>query len=92
MSSNSTQQTRQYNLSVLVEFEINTAQGEVLVGKQTLTESKPITFQSNQLLGSSNEAVLFYQQMRRTLAYAIMNRIASKEITTIIMRNNKVLQ
>ena len=36
------------------------------------------------ILGSSNEANLFYQQMRRTLAYAIMNRIASKEVTNIV--------
>lgn len=87
LSVSSTQQTRQYNLSVIVEFEIIDKEGKVLVSKQTLAETKPITFQSNQILGSSNEASLFYQQMRRTLAYTIMNRIASKEITKMIVSN-----
>ena len=48
--------------------------------------------QSNQILGSSNEANLFYQQMRRTLAYAIMNRIASQEVTQQIMTETEVLR
>jgi LPS-assembly lipoprotein len=85
LSVSSTQQTRQYNLIVIVEFEISDSKGRVLVNRQTLVETKPITFQSNQMLGSSNEATLYYQQMRRTLAYAIMNRIASKEVTHMIM-------
>ncbi len=53
---------------------------------QTLEETRSITVQSNQILGSSNEATLFYQQMRRTLAYAIMNRIASKEVTRMVTK------
>lgn len=80
LSVNSTQQTRQYNLVVTVVFEITDQNGNVILSPQTLAESKPITIQSNQVLGSSNETTLYYQQMRRTLAYAIMNRIASKEV------------
>ena len=87
LSVSSTQQTRQYNLTVIVEFEITDPEGRILASRQVLSETKPITFQSNQILGSSNEANLFYQQMRRTLAYTIMNRIASKEITQMIMSN-----
>jgi LPS-assembly lipoprotein len=79
-----TQQTRQYTIRVTVTFDITDAKGRTLVGPQSLTESRIITVQSNQVLGSSNEATLFYQQMRRTLAYAILNRIASKEITRMI--------
>lgn len=79
-----TQQTRQYTIKVTVTFDITDAKGRSLVGTQTLSESRIITVQSNQVLGSSNEANLFYQQMRRNLAYAILNRIASKEITRMI--------
>jgi len=84
LSVSGTQQTRQYTLKVTVTFELTKAGGQIIVGPQMLTETRTITVQSNQILGSSNEANLFYQQMRRTLAYAIMNRIASKEITQLV--------
>ncbi|SRR5579883_159975 len=83
-SVNGTQQTRQYELSVTVNFEIQDVHGRTLLGNQSLSESRTLTIQSNQILGSSNEATLLYQQMRRALAFAIMNRIASKEVTKIV--------
>lgn len=86
LSVNATQQTRQYNLVVTVIFEITDKKGRIIVPAQTLTETKPITIQSNQILGSSNETNLYYQQMRHILAYAIMNRIASKEISNLIQK------
>lgn len=79
-----TQQTRQYELKVTVVFEITDAKGLTLLSPQTLSEARNITMQSNQILGSSNEANLLYQQMRRSLAYAIINRIASKEVTALV--------
>jgi LPS-assembly lipoprotein len=87
LSVSGTQQTRQYNLKVTVVFEITNSSGLTIVKPQTLTESRTMTIQSNQVLGSSNEANLFYQQMRRSLAYAIINRIASREITQKIERD-----
>lgn len=84
ISISSTQQTRQYNLIVTVNFQINDQQGRVILPTQILTEARTITVQSSQILGSSNEANMFYQQMRRNLAYAIMNRIASKEVTQVV--------
>lgn len=84
LSSSGTNQTRQYNLKVTVTFEITDNKGVVLMPAQTLEETRTMTVQSNQILGSSNEATLFYQQMRRSLAYGIMNRIASKEVTRMV--------
>lgn len=81
LSVNGTEQTRQYNLVVSVTYEITTPTGELLAGPESLSESKPITIQSNQILGSSNEANLYYNHMRRALAYAMMNRISSADIT-----------
>jgi LPS-assembly lipoprotein len=86
LSVSGTQQTRQYTLKVTVVFEITDRKGRSLIGPQTLSESRAITIQANRVLGSSNEANLFYQQMRRTLAFAIINRIASREVTDDIMR------
>lgn len=79
-----TQQTRQYKLIVTVVFSLMDNRGHVLLPSQTLSESRTITVQANQILGSSNEANLYTQQMRRTLAYAIMNRLASIEVTNTV--------
>lgn len=84
LNVNSTTQTRQYLLKVIVTFEINTADGRIILPPQTLEESRVMTIQSNQILGSSNESNLFYQQMRRILAAAIMNRISSRDVTKLL--------
>ncbi len=79
-----TQQTRQYNLMVNVNFAVSDKNGHTILPAQSLTENRTITVQANQILGSSNEATLYTQQMRRTLAYAIVNRLASIEVTKTI--------
>lgn len=84
LSVSGTQQTRQYNLKVTVIFDITDSTGRPLIGPQTLIETRTMTVQANQILGSSNEANLFYQQMRRNISYAIINRIASNEVTEAI--------
>lgn len=84
LSVSGTQQTRQYQLTVTVSFEINDSSGRTIVPPQTLAENRVITIQSNQILGSSNEANLYFQQMRRVLASAIMYRLSSHEITNMI--------
>jgi LPS-assembly lipoprotein len=84
LSVSGTQLIRQYRLTVTVGFTINNAKGVIILGPQTLAESRVITIQSSLILGSSNEAHTYYQQMRRTLAYAIMNRISSKDVTNIV--------
>lgn len=86
LSVSGTQQTRQYNLTVSVQFEITDTKGHTIVPTQTLKEARAITIQSNQILGSSNEASLMYQQIRRSLASAIINRLASEEISQVILR------
>lgn len=84
LSVNSTTQTRQYLLQVIVVFAINDANGCAILPPQRVAESRVITVQSNQILGSSNEANLYYQQMRRSLVSIIMNRIASREVTELV--------
>lgn len=84
LSVSGTQQVRQYNLGVTVTFEITQPDGTTVINPQTLSTTRTLTVQSNDVLGTSNEASLFYQQMRRSLAYAILNRIASRDMTHII--------
>lgn len=84
LSVSGTQQTRQYALKVTVSFAITDSSGSIIMPAVSLTEQRYITIQSNQILGTSNESNLFYQQMRRTLAFSIMNRIASQEVTAMV--------
>src|SRR3990167_2804544 len=81
LSVGATQQTRQYRLTSVVTFEVADAHGRTIVPPQTLSDSRVITIQSNQILGSSNEANLYFQQMQRGLATSIMYRLSSKQIT-----------
>lgn len=85
LSVNGTTQTRQYELKINVVFDITDTNHQILVGPQSLSESRVITIQSNQVLGSSNESSLFYQQMYRILSNAIMSRIASNEIANMVL-------
>ena len=84
LSVGGTQQTRQYQLTVTASFEVTDAKGQTIVPPQVLGEGRVITVQSNQILGSSNEANLYFQQMRRALASAIMYRLSSHEISSMI--------
>lgn len=82
LSVNGTQQTQQYNLHATVTYQITKANGDIIIPLQSLTETRAITVQSNQILGSSNEANLFYQQMQRDLVARIVNQIASQATTS----------
>lgn len=81
---NSTTLTRQYVVSVTVVFSIIDPRGRTILPNQTLTASRVFTTQSTQILGSSNELNLYYQQMRVELANAILYRIASQQVTQLI--------
>lgn len=88
LSVGTTLQTRQYILRATVVFEIQDNLGRILVPPGTLVETRTITVQSNQVLGTTNEMNLFFKQMRRALAYALMNRIASNDITDILNKSS----
>ena len=84
LSVSGTQQTRQYRLIVTVVFELSDQKGQTILSPQVLTESRILTMQSSQILASSNESNLLYQQMRRALATTIMYRLASQEVTDLL--------
>lgn len=90
LSVNGTLQTRQYRLRLLVTFEIDDNKGRNIVPAEALAESRVITVQSNQILGSSNEADLYFEQMRRTLAATIMYRLTSHQVTNMVNQSFKL--
>lgn len=83
---NGSQQTRQYNLILTVTFEVTTSSGQPKVPPQVITETRTLTIQADQMLASSNEANNLYQQMRLAIVYKIMSRLASQEISTLLMQ------
>lgn len=85
LSVGGTQQTRQYNLTLTVSFQITNACGVVLVPTQLLSQSRVIPIQVSQVLGGSNEANILYNQMRRDIAFDLMNRLASNCVTQTLM-------
>lgn len=86
LSVSGTQQTRQYNLILSVKFAVANAKGTIVVPEQVLTETRAFTTTSDQILGGTNEQSTLYQQMRQAIVYDIMNRLNSREITTILMK------
>lgn len=80
LSVSGTQQTRQYNLILKVSFQVTDNQGNLLVPPQTVTESRALTVQSNQILAGSNEAENLYYQIRQAIVFDIMNRLTSDDI------------
>jgi LPS-assembly lipoprotein len=85
LSIGGTQQTRQYNIILTVNFQVTDPTGKILLPPQSMSETRSLTIQSNQILGGSNEENNLYQQMRRAIVYDIMNRLSSKDVTDLIL-------
>jgi len=84
VNTSGTQQTRQYNLILTVNFQITDPFGKILTPAQTVSESRSLTIQSNQILAGSNESLNLYQQMRRAIVFDIISRLSSRDITTTL--------
>jgi LPS-assembly lipoprotein len=86
LSVSGTQQTRQYNLILTVVYQLLDAKGRVLVAPQSVSETRTIPIQTNQILAGSNEANNLYRQMRFSIVYVILNRLASNDISYILTK------
>ena len=81
-----TQLTRQYNLILTVSYQITSSKGELLVPTRTVSETRTIPIQSNQILAGSNEATILYQQMRQAIVYDIVNQLSSDTTTSLLSK------
>lgn len=86
LSVSGTQQTRQYNLILVVTFEVTDPNGKILLQPQVISETRTIPIQSNQVLAGSNEANNLYRQMRQAIVHDIMNRLSSRNVATILKK------
>lgn len=91
LSVSGLQQTRQYSLTLSVTFEVTNPKGVVLVPQSTLTETRTLTTLSDLILGATNEQNTLYQQMRLSIIYDIMNRLSSRDVTTLLMGPKKTV-
>lgn len=89
LSVGGTEQTRQYNLTLSVTFQVTDPAGAVLVIPTTVSEARVIPIQSNQILGGSNEANMLYRLMRQNVVYSMMNRLASQEVSKLLTGEHK---
>jgi LPS-assembly lipoprotein len=87
LSVGGTQQTRQYNLILSVDFAVTDTVGRIILPSQTVTETSAITIQASQILAGSNEANNIYQKMRRAITLDIMLRLSSKAATEKLLKS-----
>ncbi len=83
LSIGGTQQTRQYNITLTVSFEVTDRNGIVLIPPEALHETRTLTILSNQILGGSNEENNLFVQMRSAIVYDILTRLASKDVAQL---------
>lgn len=89
LSVSGTQQTRQYNLILSVTFQLTDPKGQVFVAPQTVSETRVLTVASDQILGGSNEADNLYQQMHQAIIYDMINRLSSRNVTTLLEQKKR---
>jgi LPS-assembly lipoprotein len=63
LSVGSSGKAREYGLSLTVDFEVRTPQGEPLVAPQTIFTTRDYTFDPNRALAISDEEAVFRQDM-----------------------------
>lgn len=76
-----TQETRQYNLTLTVTFQVRDPLGHPLISPQWVSENRILTIKSGQMLAGSNEERALYQQMQQAIVYDMMLRLSSHLIT-----------
>lgn len=86
---NATQQTRQYKLTITIRFSLSDNSGLTILPTKRIEDNRIITIQSNQILGSTNEVLLFAQQMRRSLSINILTALTAQETIKLINQNSK---
>ncbi len=78
---NGSQQTRQYQLTYSITFQLTTPNDVTITQPEIISESRTLPINSGAVLAGSNQAAALYQQMRRAVVFDVINRLSSQEIT-----------
>ena len=68
---------REYRVTHTVRFRLTNAQGQELVGWQTLRQSREISFDEQRILASSREQEYLRQDLAETMAQLLVARLES---------------
>ena len=77
LSVGSTGRATEYELYDEVSFSLKDPDGELLVQPQTLSQTRDLVFDENELLGKVSEAEGIHRQMRASLARQVISRVAA---------------
>jgi len=72
--------TRQYNLTYRVVFQLKDSQGEIIVNRRTTTARRRLIVDANQVLGSTNEEATMEQEMRREVIQKLLYQLGSENV------------
>lgn len=70
----------QYLLSYEVAYQLEKADGCILVPARTISVGRNYTVNANAVLGAGNEIPLLQQDMRREVVYQIINQLSSGRV------------
>ncbi|MFT4712581.1 MAG: LPS-assembly lipoprotein [Candidatus Azotimanducaceae bacterium] len=76
----------EYELNLLVSFNVLDANGEVLIPHTRIQTERIYTFDSSSLVGSNEEEAVLHEEMRRDLVVQLLQRVNAR------MRSEKILK
>lgn len=66
---------REYRITYTVEFRLVDANGKVLISRQTLRQTREISFDEQEILGASREQEYLQQDLANSLARLVLRRL-----------------
>lgn len=66
---------REFRLSIAVTFAVKTADGKILVKRQTVTRNRDYAFDEGQVVGKSVEASIIQRELLRDIGSSVLQRI-----------------
>lgn len=67
---------RQYQLTLAIEYLLQTRKGEMVKPKRTVVVNRQLTVNNDRILGSNEEELLLVSEMRREAVILILNRLS----------------
>lgn len=80
-SMSPTNQTREYQLSVTVEYQLADATGKLIQLPRTITSRRTLLLNTSRILGSTNEEALMYTEMYRDVSMRLIDQLSSRKIS-----------
>ncbi|PJD94354.1 MAG: hypothetical protein CK426_03465 [Legionella sp.] len=78
VSIGSSTNSRQYQLILTTEYQLNKSNGQVIKSPRTIQVSRQFTLNNDRILGSNQEESLFIGEMRQETAVQMINRLSKQ--------------